>query len=91
MTPEHRCIIIATYSDATCVNITVNLTKTLRTTYDWSIDRMNELCTDGDVEQLKAASSIRQEFAEWLLREDKSVNHDIVSLEYMGEGSEYDI
>ena len=52
---------------------------------------MNELCTDGDIEQLKDAVSIRQEFAEWLLREDKSVNHDIVSLEYMGKGSEYDI
>ena len=48
----------------------MNLTKTLRTTYDWSIDRMNELCTDGDVEQLKDAISIREEFAEWLLRED---------------------
>ena len=91
MTTGHQCIIIATYSDAICVKITVNLTKTLRTTYDWSIDRMNELCTDGDVEQLKDAISIRQEFAEWLLREDKSVDHDIVSLEYMGEGSEYDI
>ena len=52
---------------------------------------MNELCTDGDIEQLKDAVSIRQEFAEWLLREDKSGDHDIVSLEYMGEGSEYDI
>ena len=68
-----------------------NLTKTLKTTYDWSIDRMNELCTDGDIEQLKDAVSIRQEFAEWLLREDKEIRHEIVSLEYMGEGSEYDI
>ena len=86
-----QCTIIATYSDAICVKITVNLKETLRTTYDWSIERMNDLCTDGDVEKLKDAVSIRQEFAEWLLREDKSVNHDIVSLEYMGEGSEYDI
>jgi len=69
----------------------VNLTKTLRTTYDWSIDRMNKLCTDGDIEQLKDAVSIRQEFAEWLLREDKEVKHNIISLEYMGEGSDYDI
>ena len=69
----------------------MNLTKTLRTTYDWSIDRMNELCTDGDIEQLKDAVSIRQEFAEWLLREDKEVKHNIISLEYMGEGSDYDI
>ena len=67
------------------------ISTTLKKTYDWSIDRMNELCTDGDIEQLKDAVSIRQEFAEWLLREDKNANHDIVSLEYMGEGSEYDI
>jgi|TARA_B100000123_G_C25610612_1_gene375552 hypothetical protein len=66
-------------------------TTTLRKTYDWSIDRMNELCTDGELEQLKDAVSIRQEFAEWLIRENKEVHHDIVSLEYMGEGSEYDI
>ena len=85
----HQCIIIATYSDAICVKITVNLTKTLRTTYDWSIKRMNDLCTDGDVEQLKDAISIRQEFAEWLLREDKEIHHEIVSLEYMGEGSDF--
>ena len=32
---------------------------------------MNDLCTDGDVEQLKDAISIREEFAEWLLREEK--------------------
>ena len=69
----------------------MNLTKTLRTTYDWSIDRINKLFTDGDIEQLKVAVSIRQEFAEWLLREDKEVKHNIISLEYMGEGSDYDI
>ena len=68
-----------------------SFTKNLRTTYDWSIDRMNDLCTDGDIEQLKDAVSIRQEFAEWLLREDKNANPDIVSLVYMGEGSESDI
>ena len=90
MTTGHRCIIIATYSDAICVKITVNLTKTLRITYDWSIKRMNDLCTDGDVEKLKDEVSIRQEFAEWLLRENKEVHHDIVSLQYMGEGSEFD-
>ena len=52
---------------------------------------MNDLCTDGDIEQLKDAVSIRQEFAEWLLREDKEIKHNIISLEYMGEGSDYDI
>ena len=69
----------------------MNLTKTLRTTYDWSKARMNDLCTEGDEEQLKDAISIRQEFAEWLLREDKEIHHEIVSLKYIGESSEYDI
>ena len=85
-----RCTIIATYLDAICVKIMDSFTKNLRTTYDWSIERMNDLCTDGDIEQLKDAVSIRQEFAEWLLKENKEVHHDIVSLEYMGEGSEFD-
>ena len=85
-----QCIIIATYSDAIFVRIMDSFTKNLRTTYDWSIDRMNDLCTDGDIEQLKNAVSIRQEFAEWLIRENKEVNHDIVSLEYIGEGSDFD-
>ena len=67
------------------------ISTTLKKTYDWSIDRMNELCTEGDIEQLKDAVSIRQEFAEWLLSENKEVHHNIVSLEYMGEGSDYDI
>ena len=43
-----------------------SFTKNLKTTYDWSIERMNDLCTDGDIEQLKDAVSIRQEFDEWL-------------------------
>ena len=86
----HQCTIIATYLDAICVKIMDSFTKNLRTTYDWSIERMNDLCTDGDIEQLKDAVSIRQEFAEWLLREDKEIHHEIVSLEYMGEGSEFD-
>ena len=67
-----------------------SFTKNLRTTYDWSIERMNDLCTDGDVEKLKDAVSIPQEFAEWLLREDKEAHHHIVSLEYIGEGSDFD-
>ena len=68
-----------------------SFTKNLRITYDWSIDRMNDLCNEGNLEQLKDATSIREEFAEWLIREDKDVHHDIVSLEYIGENSEYDI
>ena len=36
------------------------ISTTLKKTYDWSIYRMNELCTEGDIEQLKDAVSIRQ-------------------------------
>ena len=32
------------------------ISTTLKKTYDWSIDRMNELCTEGDIEQLKEFS-----------------------------------
>ena len=67
-----------------------NLNKTLRITYDWSLSRINDLCVDGDLDKLKDAISIREEFAEWLLRVDKEVHHDIVSLEYIGEGSDFD-
>ena len=69
-----------------------SFTKTLRTTYDWSIDRMNDLCTDGDEEQLKDAVSIRQEFEEWLEAKDRNNADDIdvIFLEYIGQGSEYD-
>ena len=45
----------------------------------------------GPLGKLKDAISIRQEFAEWLLREDKEIHHEIVSLKYIGESSEYDI
>ena len=65
-------------------------TKNLRTTYDWSIDRMNELCNDGELEDIKNAVSIREEFAECLLNVDKNLHHDIMSLEYIRDGSEYD-
>ncbi len=85
-----QCTIIATYSDAICVKIMDSFTKSLRNTYDWSIDRMNELCNEGKVEDIKNAISIREEFAEWLLNVDKNLHHDIMSLEYIGEGSEYD-
>ena len=67
-----------------------SFTKILRTTYDWSIDRMNILCNYGQLDDIKNAVSIREEFAEWLLNVDKNLHHDIMSLEYIGEGSEYD-
>ena len=64
------------------------LEETLRQTHDWAIHRMNVLCALGTIEDIDEAESIRQEFKEWLFPERD--DQDIFSLEYIGEGSEYD-
>ena len=64
------------------------LEKILKDNYDWSIHRMDVLCKLGTVEDIEDADSIRQEFKEWIHSEDN--NHDILSLEYIGKGSQFD-
>ena len=64
------------------------LEKTLKDNYDWAIHRMNLLCTLGTIEDIEDAESIRQEFKEWIHVTDG--DHDILSLEYIGEGSDFD-
>tara|TARA_R100000742_G_C4175072_1_gene12059 strand:- start:228 stop:440 length:213 start_codon:yes stop_codon:yes gene_type:complete len=67
------------------------LEQTLSETHGWAISRMNALCLKAsdikDAELVIDAESIRKEFDEWL--DPKIEDHDIVSLEYIGEGSEY--
>ena len=57
-------------------------------TYDWSLYRINELCSRGDFEEVVNGDSIRQEFNEWL--SDNYKDQEIISLEYIGEGSKFD-
>ena len=57
-------------------------------TYDWSLSRINELCSRGDFEEVVNGDSIRQEFDEWL--SDNYKDQEIISLEYIGNGSDYD-
>ena len=57
-------------------------------TYDWSLYRINELCSRGDFEEVVNGDSIRQEFNEWL--SDNYEDQEIISLEYIGEGSKFD-
>ena len=64
------------------------LVKTLKDNYDWAIHRMDVLCKLGTYEDIMEADSIRQEFREWL--NPNSEDHNILSLEYIGEGSEFD-
>tara|TARA_B100000686_G_scaffold223929_1_gene231133 strand:+ start:3037 stop:3240 length:204 start_codon:yes stop_codon:yes gene_type:complete len=64
------------------------LEKTLRHSHDWAIDRITFLCDKEDCEQLENAFAIEREFDEWL--NDLENEHNIFSLAYIGEGSEYE-
>jgi len=67
------------------------LKQTVNETYYWSIDRMCELCSRGNFEEVVNGDSIRQEFDEWIMSENKQSDEEIISMAYIGEGSEYDI
>ena len=64
------------------------LEQTLKQTHDWAIDRITILTEEMDPELLEDAFSIEREFDEWLAPEND--DHEIFSLEYIGEGSEYE-
>ena len=67
------------------------LKKTVNETYYWSINRINELCSRGDFEEVVNGDSLRQEFDEWINAYNKNSDEEIISLAYIGDGSEYDI
>ena len=58
------------------------LNQTLVKTRSWSIKRLKK------VEPVADKNAIYKEFAEWIKNDDP--NHEIISLAYFGEGSEYD-
>ena len=64
------------------------LKESVNDTYDWSLYRINELCSRGEFEEVVNGDSIRQEFNEWL--SDNYKDQEIISLEYIGEGSKFD-
>ena len=78
-----QSIIIATYQDAICVKIMVTLKQTLLSTREWSIFRIK------DVKPVADKNAIYKEFEEWIEMDD--LDHDIYSLAYIGEDSEYDV
>ena len=61
----------------------VTLKQTLMRTREWSIERMES------VKPIGYKDAIYKEFEEWIELDDP--NHNIFSLEFIGEGSEYDI
>ena len=71
----------------------------LRDTFDWAQRRIRELTKDVKVKNnhfdfrcVDDATAIHQEFDEWLEAKDRKEQYDIdvIWLEYIGEGSEYD-
>ena len=65
------------------------LKETLKQTHDWSLSRINELCSRDDFEEVVNGDSIRQEFREWFDREEET---NVLSLEYIDDfGSGVDI
>ena len=67
------------------------LKKTVNDTYYWSLDRIYELCSRSDFEEVVNGDSLRQEFDEWINANNKDLDEEIISLAYIGEGGEYDI
>ena len=61
----------------------VTLKQTLLRTREWSINKLESAVSIGD------KHAIYKEFEEWIDMED--LDHDIYSLAYIGEESEYDI
>ncbi|BCU93265.1 MAG: hypothetical protein CM15mV1_2100 [uncultured marine virus] len=65
------------------------LKETLKQTHDWSLSRINELCSRDDFEEVVNGDSIRQEFMEWYNKEEET---HVLSLEYIDDfGSGVDI
>ena len=65
------------------------LKETLKQTHDWSLSRINELCSRDDFEEVVNGDSIRQEFMEWYNKEEET---NVLSLEYIDDfGSGVDI
>ena len=62
----------------------VTLKQTLLSTREWSIHRLENINSIGD------KHAIYREFEEWIEMDDH-LEHDIYSLAYIGEDSEYDL
>ena len=71
----------------------------LRETFNWAQRRIRELTKDVKVKNghfdfrcVEDATAISQEFEEWLEAKDRNTADDIdvIFLEYIGQGSEYD-
>ena len=86
-----QCTIIAIYSVGICVKTMATLKQTVNDAHKWSLSRICELCSYGEIENVMNGNALRQEFDEWIMAENKNLDEDIISMAYIGEDSEYDI
>ena len=59
------------------------LKESVNDTYDWSLYRINQLCSRGDFEEVVNGDAIRQEFDEWIVVEKDEL--DVLSMEYLDD------
>ena len=85
----HQHTIIATFSEGTCERTMESLDKTLYEVHEWARMRIATLTHSGNKEiNALDEKCIREEFKEWL--DPDLEDHDVFSMEYIGEGSDYD-
>ena len=70
----------------------VTLQQTLKDAHDWANSRIHNLVVSAmdlkNPELVEDADCIRREFDEWL--DPNLEDHDVFSMEYIGEGSDYE-
>ena len=55
----------------------------LRDTREWALDRIVELCNQGNFKDVMNGDAIRQEFNEWIVVEEDEL--DVLSMEYLDD------
>ena len=76
-------IIIAIYWDAICEKIMETFNDKLKDTREWALDRIVELCSRGNYEEVVNGDALRQEFMEWIVIEEDEL--DVLSMEYLDD------
>ena len=55
----------------------------LKDTREWALDRIGELWSRGDFEEVVNGDAVRQEFMEWIVIEEDEL--DVLSMEYLDD------
>jgi len=55
----------------------------LKDTREWALERIVELCSRGNFEEVVNGDALRQEFMEWIVIEEDYL--DVLSMEYLDD------